>query len=64
MTSGHQPCDRHDLAETSEWAGEYQGYNLDELVQDVNEALATVTEMETDVDNLKEDFNDMLLFKG
>lgn len=29
-------------AETSEWAGEYQGYNLDELVQSVNTTVATV----------------------
>lgn len=29
-------------AETSEWAGEYQGYNLDELVQSVNSAMTTV----------------------
>lgn len=46
-------------AETSEWAGEYQGYNLDELVQNVNEAVATVEEMQEDVDTLKEDFTDM-----
>ena len=32
--------------ETSEWADQYQGYNLDELVQSVNE-------METDVSELK-----------
>lgn len=33
--------------ETSEWADQYEGYNLDELVQSVNE-------METDVSDLKE----------
>ena len=38
----------------SEWAGEYQGYNLDELVQSVNSAVATVGEMESDVSDLKE----------
>lgn len=42
-------------AETSEWAGEYQGYNLDELVQSVNSAVATVNEMESDVSDLKEE---------
>ena len=29
-------------AETSEWAGEYQGYNLDELVETVNEVSEAV----------------------
>lgn len=37
----------------SEWAGEYQGYNLDELVQNVNSAVATVEGMEQDVSELK-----------
>lgn len=41
-------------ADVSEWAGEYQGYNLDELVQSVNSAVATVGEMESDVSDLKE----------
>lgn len=45
--------------ETSEWADQYQGYNLDELVQSVNSAVAAVTEMETDVSELKEDFNEL-----
>lgn len=44
-------------AETSEWAGEYQGYNLDELVQDVNTAVATVDGMESDVNDLKSGLN-------
>lgn len=30
------------LDDTNEWAGEYQGYNLDELVQSVNNTVATV----------------------
>lgn len=38
----------------SEWAGEYQGYNLDELVQNVNESSAKVDAMEQDVTDLKE----------
>ena len=37
----------------SEWAGEYQGYNLDELVQNVNESSAKVDAMEQDVSELK-----------
>jgi len=40
-------------AEVSEWAGEYQGYNLDELVQNVNESSAKVDAMEQDVSDLK-----------
>ena len=40
-------------ATVSEWAGEYQGYNLDELVQNVNEAVAKVDAMEQDVSELK-----------
>ena len=43
-------------ADVSEWAGEYQGYNLDELVQNVNSAVATVEEMQSDVTDLKEGF--------
>lgn len=41
-------------ASTSEWAEEYQGYNLDELVQNVNESVAKVDAMEEDVSDLKE----------
>lgn len=44
-------------ASTSEWAGEYQGYNLDELVQSVNESSAKVDAMETEVGELKSGFN-------
>ena len=44
-------------ATVSEWAGEYQGYNLDELVQDVNTAVATVEAMEQDVSELKSGLN-------
>lgn len=48
-------------AETSEWEGEYQGYNLDELVQNVNESSAKVDAMEEDVTDLKEGFSDLEL---
>ena len=41
-------------AEVTNWAGEYQGYNLDELVQNVNESAAKVDAMEDDVSTLKE----------
>ena len=44
-------------AEVSEWAGEYQGYNLDELVQSVNESSAKVDAMEADVSELKSGLN-------
>ena len=46
-------------ASTDTWAGEYQGYNLDELVQTVNTAAETIAEMEQDVSTLKEDFTDI-----
>jgi len=46
-------------ASTNEWAGEYQGYNLDELVQSVSSAVATVEEMEPDVAALKENLQDI-----
>jgi len=41
-------------ASTDTWAGEYQGYNLDELVQTVNTAAAAVEDMAQDVSDLKE----------
>lgn len=44
----------------SEWAGEYQGYNLDELVQNVNESSAKVDAMEQDVSDLKEGLTSIL----
>ena len=45
---------------TDTWAGEYQGYNLDELVQSVNESSAKVDAMEDDVSDLKEGLNSIL----
>ena len=47
-------------ASTDTWAGEYQGYNLDELVQNVNEAVAKVDAMEDDVSELKEGLSSIL----
>ena len=47
-------------ASTSTWAGEYQGYNLDELVQNVNESSAKVDAMEQDVTELKEGLSSIL----
>ena len=46
-------------ASTDTWAGEYQGYNLDELVQNVNESSAKVDAMEEDVSDLKEGLEDI-----
>lgn len=46
-------------ASTDTWAGEYDGYNLDELVQTVNTAAAAVEEMQTDVSDLKEGLSDL-----
>ena len=46
-------------ASTDTWAGEYQGYNLDELVQNVNESSSKVDAMEQDVSELKSGFNNM-----
>ena len=37
------------------WAGDYDGYNLDELVADVAEAVEKVGDLETDVAQIKED---------
>lgn len=39
------------------WAGDYDGYNLDELVADVAEAVEKVGDLETDVAQIKEDLN-------
>jgi hypothetical protein len=44
---------------TDTWAGEYQGYNLDELVQNVNESVAKVDAMEQDVTELKSGLQDI-----
>lgn len=39
--------------ETSEWTDQYEGYNLDEVIETVNTAVATVEGMESDVNDLK-----------
>ena len=41
------------------WAGDYDGYNLDELVADVAEAVEKVGDLETDVAQIKEDLQDL-----
>ena len=46
--------------DADEWAGEYDGYNLDELVQNVNESVAKVDAMEQDVSELKSGFTALL----
>jgi hypothetical protein len=48
-------------ASTDTWAGEYQGYNLDELVQNVNESSSKVDVMEQDVSELKSGLSDLEL---
>lgn len=40
------------------WAGDYDGYNLDELVADVAEAVEKVGDLETDVAQIKEDLSE------
>lgn len=40
-------------AETSTWADQYEGYNLDELVEQVNATTANVTAMQTTVSGLQ-----------
>lgn len=47
--------------ETSEWADQYQGYDLEEVMQTVNDVVTTVTGMESDVSDLKEKLNDQLI---
>ena len=39
--------------DADEWAGQYDGYNLDELVENVDNAVAKVDGMESDVSDLK-----------
>ena len=46
-------------ASTDEWAGEYDGYNLDELVEKVDAAVEKVDGMEADVTELKSGFSDL-----
>lgn len=46
-------------ASTDTWAGEYQGYNLDELVQNVNTAVGKVDAMEQDVSELKSGLSEL-----
>lgn len=45
--------------DADEWAGQYDGYNLDELVQTVNDSNARVGAMEADVSQIKEDLSDI-----
>lgn len=46
-------------ASTDEWAGEYDGYNLDELVEKVDAAVDKVDGMEADVSELKSGLSDV-----
>lgn len=40
--------------ETSEWADQYQGYNLDEMAQIIEDLSSDVSEIQSDVSDLKE----------
>ena len=42
-----------------DWAGDLDGHNLDEMAEDIEDAKAAVSEMETDVSELKEEFDDL-----
>lgn len=66
ITSGNQilrsqifAVNNGEALDSDTWAGQYDGYNLDELVQNVNESVAKVDAMESDVDELKSGFNDL-----
>lgn len=43
--------------DAEEWAGQYDGYNLDELVEKVDMAVSKVDGMETDISDLKSELN-------
>lgn len=42
-----------------DWAGDLDGHNLDEMAQDIEDTKAAVSEMETDVSDLKEDLREL-----
>ena len=44
-------------ADDGDWAGDLDGHNLDEMAQDIEDTKAAVSEMESDVSDLKEGFN-------
>lgn len=43
-----------------DWAGDLDGHNLDEMAQDIEDTKAAVSEMETDVSELKSGLNDYI----
>lgn len=47
-------------ADTTDWAGIVDGHNLDEMAQDIEDAKAAVSEMESDVSDLKEGLEDII----
>ena len=66
ITSGNQilrsqifAVNNGEALDADEWAGQYDGYNLDELVERVDEAVDKVDGMEADVSELKNGFNDL-----
>lgn len=42
-----------------DWAGDLDGHNLDEMAQDIEDTKAAVSEMETDVSDLKSGFTNL-----
>lgn len=46
--------------DADEWAGQYDGYNLDELVERVDDAVAQLDELEEDVTELKSGLSDII----
>ena len=50
--------------ETSEWADQYQGYDLEEVMQMVSASSAAVTAMQTTVNGLRDDFKDVFALLG
>ena len=66
ITSGNQilrsqifAVNNGEALDADEWAGQYDGYNLDELVEKVDNAVEKVDGMEADVNELKSGFSDL-----
>lgn len=47
--------------ETSDWAGDLDGHNLDEMAQSIEDLSSDVSEIQDDVSDLKEGLNDLEL---
>ena len=67
ITSGNQilrsqifAVNNGEALDADEWAGQYDGYNLDELVEMVDETVDRVDDLEEDVAELKSGLNDII----